>query len=147
MRLHLHYWLKQVSLPYHVVQPIPLGVTFSNSLSELKAQNSNVSVATFHRKKTSRIKFWGLKEFFENVTPNGIGCKSTPKYSRRKSWYWVWGSIGTWFFIPPGNVKWFWYTLGGPHPKRVRLTHSWGGAHVFNLRIDNPYWFNPAGDY
>ena len=29
------------------IQPIPLGVTFSNAVSKLKAQSSNVSFATF----------------------------------------------------------------------------------------------------
>jgi len=47
-------------VPY-VVQPIPLGVTFSNAVSKLKAQSSNVSLS---------FELWA----FENVTVSGIGC-------------------------------------------------------------------------
>ena len=34
-------------ITYTYVQPIPLGVTFSNAVSKIKAQSSNVSFATF----------------------------------------------------------------------------------------------------
>ena len=36
----------------HLLQPIPLGVKFSNAVSKLKAQNSNVSFVTFQWKQT-----------------------------------------------------------------------------------------------
>jgi hypothetical protein len=35
------------TLVVYVVQPMQLGVTFSNAVSKLKAQSSNVSFATF----------------------------------------------------------------------------------------------------
>ena len=37
------------------VQPIPLGVTFSNAVSKLKTQSSNVSFATFQWKETFEL--------------------------------------------------------------------------------------------
>jgi len=38
-----------------MVQPIPLGVTFSNAVSKLKARSSKVSFATFQRKETFEL--------------------------------------------------------------------------------------------
>jgi len=64
-----------------IVQPIPLWVTFSNVVSKLKAQSSNVSfhwnvtketfeLWAFREKRRSSFEHWA----FENVTPSGIGC-------------------------------------------------------------------------
>ena len=61
------------------VQPIPLGVTFSNAVSKFKAQSSNVSFLTFQWKMTFKFELWALsfERAFENVTPSGIGCQTT----------------------------------------------------------------------
>ena len=81
-----------------LLQPIPLGLTFSNDVSKLKAQNSNIS---FHwnvekdmfelknqtslwtetwKKRRSSFELWA----FENDTPSGIGCIIVYYIS----WYW-----------------------------------------------------------
>jgi len=53
------------------VQPIPIGVTFSNAVSKLKAR---MSVFTeVWQKRRSSFELWA----FVNVTPSGIGCTST----------------------------------------------------------------------
>ena len=57
---YMHMWI--------YVQPIPLGVTFSNAVSKLKAQSSNVSVHWNVAKET--FELWAV----ENVTPSGICC-------------------------------------------------------------------------
>jgi len=49
----------KVSLSFvHFRMPIPLGVTFSNAVSKLKAQSFNVTFATFQWKET--FEFWAL---------------------------------------------------------------------------------------
>jgi len=58
---------------------------------------------------------------------------SSKIYPLKQSWYSVWGIIGTWLLVPSGNSKGFYYTLGGPDPKRVRLTHSWAEWNVIFL--------------
>ena len=63
------------------VQPIPLGVTFSNAVSKLKAQSSNVSFATFQGKETFELWALSFERAFEIVTPRGIGCMSHMKKS------------------------------------------------------------------
>jgi len=52
------------------VQPIPLGVTFSNAVSssKLKARTS-LFIETWQKRRSS-FELWA----FENDTPNGIGC-------------------------------------------------------------------------
>jgi len=49
-------------------------MTFSNAVSRLKAQNSNVSFATFQWKETLELRALSFEIAFENVTPRGIGC-------------------------------------------------------------------------
>ena len=56
------------------IQQIPLGVTFSNAVSKIKAQSSNVSFATFQWKETFKLWALSFERAFENVTPSGIGC-------------------------------------------------------------------------
>ena len=58
----------RVALQHIHIQPIPLGVTFSNAVSKLKAQSLNVSFHWNVAKET--FELWA----FENVTPSGIGC-------------------------------------------------------------------------
>jgi len=62
---------KVICLFLHI-QPIPLGVTFSNAVFKTQYQSSNVS---FH---WNVVKEWFELWAYENVTPIGIGCK----YSR-----------------------------------------------------------------
>ena len=52
----------------HILQPIPLGVTFSKAVSKLKARTSLLT-ETWQKKRAS-FELWA----FENVTPSGIGC-------------------------------------------------------------------------
>jgi len=59
-----------------VVQPIPVGVTFSNVVSKLKTQSSNVSFATFQWKETFELWALSFEKAFENVAPSVIGCNS-----------------------------------------------------------------------
>jgi len=56
------------------IQLIPLGVTFSNAVSKLKAQSSNVSFATFQWKKPFELWALSFERAFENVISRGIGC-------------------------------------------------------------------------
>ena len=52
------------------IQPIPLEVTFSNAVSKLKVQSSNVS---FHWKVAKETwEIWALN--FRKFHPSGIGC-------------------------------------------------------------------------
>jgi len=48
--------------PPAVIQPIPLGVTFSNDVSKFKAQSSNVSLPRFSEKRRLSFELWTLKE-------------------------------------------------------------------------------------
>ena len=62
-----------------------LGVTFSNAVSKLKAQSSNV---TFHwnvAKETFEFELWA----FENVTPSGIGCTLQSPAGAWRSLFWA----------------------------------------------------------
>ena len=54
------------------IQPIPLGVTFSNAVSKLKAQSSNFSFHWNVAAAKEMFVLWALS--FENDTPSGIGC-------------------------------------------------------------------------
>jgi len=63
MSSDLFWWKRNDSL---VLQPNPLGVTFSNAVSKIKAQSSKVSFATLQWNET--FELWALKELFENVT-------------------------------------------------------------------------------
>jgi len=55
-------------------QHIPLGVTFSKALSQLKAQSSNVSFHWNVAKETVELWVLSFEAAFENVTLNGMGC-------------------------------------------------------------------------
>ena len=72
----LHWNTSTCCVATHImyIQPIPLGVTFSNAVSKLKAQSSNVS---FHRNVRNVSKETFELWAFENDTPSWIGCTYT----------------------------------------------------------------------
>jgi len=53
---------------------IPLGATFSNAVSKLKAQSLNVSLATFQWKEPFELWAFSFERASKNVTPRGIWC-------------------------------------------------------------------------
>ena len=59
---------------YLLILPSLLGVTFSNAVSTLKAQSSNVSFATFQWKEMFELWALSVETAFGNVTWSGIGC-------------------------------------------------------------------------
>jgi len=70
-----------------MVQPIPFRVTFSNSVSELKAQSSNVSFATFQWQQTFELwalsfELWALKELSKMSFQMGLAVQINPGPSR-----------------------------------------------------------------
>jgi len=52
------------------IQPIPLGVTFSNAVSSSKLKARTSLFTEKWQKRRSSFELWA----FENVTPSGIGC-------------------------------------------------------------------------
>jgi len=62
-RITLHVLSMTIRITKHMImiQPIPFGVTFSNAVSNLKAQSSNVSFATFQWKETFELWAWSFE--------------------------------------------------------------------------------------
>ena len=58
------------------LQPIPVGVTFSNAVSKLKAQSLNVSFAMFQWKETFELELWALKELSKMSHQVGLAVVS-----------------------------------------------------------------------
>ena len=75
------YW--HVCVTSQNVQPIPLGVTFSNAVSKLKAPTS-LFTETW-QKRHSTFELWA----FENVIPRVIGYTSQPIFVIGCEWDWL----------------------------------------------------------
>ena len=106
-----------------LLQQIPLGVTFSNAVAELKAQSSNVSFQWNVAKET--FELWA----FENVTSSGIGCKW-----KRPEQSWLL-SIYAMFLQCCGvlcGIIWRGQSSQGSTPKRLRKTQP--RAMTFSAR-------------
>ena len=102
---------------YCLVQPMPLGVTFSNAVSKLKPQTSNVSFTTFQWKET--FKLWALSfvRAFEIVTSNGPGD-------------WLYYVFRVWAGSIQCHPSQPWWLLGWIRPERINL----GPWHILQLR-------------
>jgi len=67
---------KHSNILYWLRYSLSIGMTFSNAVSKLKAQSSNVSFATFQWKETFELGDLSLETAFENVTTCEIGWTS-----------------------------------------------------------------------
>ena len=92
---------------------------------KLKAQSSNVSLATFQRKETFELWVLSFKTEFENVTPSGIGC--TRKMDPSSS-FWIFTNLGdecTWW--GRGRLR-----LGDVPTNNILPAHNlWAGSLNF----------------